>query len=143
MNSAVPTRNLGPLPIDTLRWPLQVADMEPIRDALPGAWARLKQDVNCGLRRGAWYRVVALTPEDAVLQVPRRERVRVPRRFLQTLFSRPRHWTIAPLPCPRPPGSLALALRGLPRLPRPRADHGIHRRHAVREVQRPVRDRLG
>ena len=70
--------------------------MEPTRDTLPGAWARLKQDVNCGLRRGAWYRVVGLTPEDAVLQVPRRERVRVPRRFLQTLFSRPRHWTVVP-----------------------------------------------
>src|SRR5436190_1957012 len=43
--------------------------MEPLRDTLPGAWARLKQDVSCGLRRGAWYRVVGLTPEDAVLQV--------------------------------------------------------------------------
>ncbi len=74
--------------------------MEPIRDAVPGAWARLKQDVNCGLRRGAWYRVVGLTPDDAVLQVPRRERVRVPRRFLQTLFSRPRHWTLVPRPAP-------------------------------------------
>jgi len=72
--------------------------MEPTRDTLPGAWARLKQDVSCGLRRGAWYRVVGLTPEDAVLQVPRRERVRVPRRFLQTLFSRPRHWTVVPRP---------------------------------------------
>src|SRR5881296_3498813 len=70
--------------------------MEPTRDTLPGAWARLKQDVNCGLRRGAWYRVVGLTPEEAVLQVPRRERVRVPRRFLQTLFVRPRHWTVVP-----------------------------------------------
>ena len=72
--------------------------MEPTRDALPGAWARLKQDVSCGLRRGAWYRVVGLTPEDAVLQVPRRERVRVPLRFLQTLYSRPRHWTVVPRP---------------------------------------------
>src|SRR2546428_443497 len=72
--------------------------MEPGRGTLPGAWARLKQDVSCGLRRGAWYRVVGLTPEDAVLQVPRRERVRVPRRFLQTLFSRPRHWTVVPRP---------------------------------------------
>jgi hypothetical protein len=72
--------------------------MEPKRDDLPGAWARLKQDVSCGLRRGAWYRVVGLTPDDAVLQVPRRERVRVPRRFLQTLFARPRHWTVVPRP---------------------------------------------
>src|SRR2546428_10694672 len=81
-------------PIDSLRLPGQVAAMEQTRDALPGAWARLKLDVSCGLRRGAWYRVVGLTPEDAVLQVPRRERVRVPRRYLQTLFARPRHWTL-------------------------------------------------
>ena len=72
--------------------------MEQTRGALPGAWARLKLDVSCGLRRGAWYRVVGLTPEDVVLQVPRRERVRVPRRFLQTLFSRPRRWTVVPGP---------------------------------------------
>lgn len=72
--------------------------MEQTREALPGAWARLKLDVSCGLRRGAWYRVVGLTPDDVVLQVPRRERVRVPRRFLQTLFSRPRRWTIVPGP---------------------------------------------
>jgi hypothetical protein len=70
--------------------------MEQTREALPGAWARLTQDVSCGLRRGAWYRVVGLTPEDVVLQVPRRERVRVPRRFLQTLFTRPRRWTVVP-----------------------------------------------
>src|SRR5207249_8790671 len=69
------------LRIDSLQCRAQVARMVPTRDTLPGAWARLKQDVNCGLRRGAWYRVVGLTPEDAVLQVPRRERVRVPRRF--------------------------------------------------------------
>ena len=72
--------------------------MEQTREALPGAWARLTQDVSCGLRRGAWYRVVGLTPEDVVLQVPRRERVRVPRRFLQTLFARPRLWTVVPGP---------------------------------------------
>jgi hypothetical protein len=72
--------------------------MEQTREALPGAWARLNQDVSCGLRRGAWYRVVGLTPEDVVLQVPRRERVRVPRRFLQTLFTRPRRWTVVPGP---------------------------------------------
>src|SRR5438876_11143832 len=79
--------------------------MEPTRDTLPGAWARLKQDVNCGLRRGAWYRVVGLTPEDVVLQVPRRERVRVPRRFLETLFSRPQRWTVVPVPATDAPPS--------------------------------------
>ena len=79
--------------------------MEQTRDALPGGWARLTQDVSCGLRRGAWYRVVGLTPEDVVLQVPRRERVRVPRRFLQTLFSRPQRWTVVPVPATDAPPS--------------------------------------
>lgn len=72
--------------------------MTPDHQRPPGAWARLKSDVSCGLRRGAWYRVVGLTPDEAVLQVPRRERVRVPRHLLQTLFARPRHWTVVPRP---------------------------------------------
>lgn len=70
--------------------------MEQFRDALPGQWARLNADMSCGLRRGAWYRVVRLTPDEAVLQVPRREQVRVPRRCVETLSNRPRHWTIVP-----------------------------------------------
>src|SRR6266849_9766510 len=44
-------------------------------------WARLRDDVNCGLRRGAWYRVVQLTPGDAVVEV-QRKRVNVPRAVL-------------------------------------------------------------
>src|SRR5207244_6496174 len=41
---------------------------------------------------------------------------------------------------PRP---LAHALRGLPRVPRPRADHRLLDRHALSQMQRPVRDRVG
>src|SRR5947199_7140155 len=63
---------------------------------LPGQWARLNADLSCGLRRGAWYRVVRLTPDEAVLQVPRREQVRVPRHYVETLSNRPRHWTVVP-----------------------------------------------
>jgi hypothetical protein len=70
--------------------------MTQLRDALPGQWARLNADLSCGLRRGAWYRVVRLTPDEAVLQVPRREQVRVPRRHVETLSNRPRHWTVVP-----------------------------------------------
>ena len=72
--------------------------MTHLRDVLPGQWARLNADLSCGLRRGAWYRVVRLTPDEAVLQVPRREQVRVPRRYLETLGSRPRQWTVVPRP---------------------------------------------
>jgi len=65
---------------------------------LPGQWARLNADLSCGLRRGAWYRVVRLTPDEAVLQVQRREQVRVPRHYVETLSNRPRHWTVVPRP---------------------------------------------
>jgi hypothetical protein len=67
-------------------------------DAQSRAWARLKEDVNCGLRRGAWYRVVSLTADEVTVQVPRREQVRVPRKYVQTLFARPHNWTVVPAP---------------------------------------------
>ena len=75
---------------------LTLCNMTQSREPLPGQWARLNADQSCGLRRGAWYRVVRLTPDEAVLQVPRREQVRVPRRFVETLSNRPRHWTVVP-----------------------------------------------
>ena len=60
-------------------------------------WARLRVDVNCGLRRGAWYRVVRLTRDKVFLDVTR-ECVPVGRRLLQTVFQHPTRWTIVPLP---------------------------------------------
>jgi len=60
-------------------------------------WARLRVDVNCGLRRGAWYPVVRFVKDRAVLDVTD-DRVPVPRRLLQTTFSRPFQWSIVPLP---------------------------------------------
>ena len=30
-------------------------------------WARVRGDVNCNVRRGAWYEVVRLSPEEVVL----------------------------------------------------------------------------
>ena len=36
-------------------------------------YARLDTDINCALRRGAWYRVLRLAPLEAVLDVARRE----------------------------------------------------------------------
>ena len=59
----------------------------------PRAWARLRVDVNCALRRGAWYRAVRLTPSHVDLEVIR-ERVSVPRRLLQTLFAKPARWSV-------------------------------------------------
>jgi hypothetical protein len=63
----------------------------------PNAWARLRVDVNCALRRGAWYRVVRLTRDQAVLQVTH-ERVPVERRLLQTVFQQPNEWSVVPRP---------------------------------------------
>ncbi|HLB82591.1 MAG TPA: hypothetical protein VJJ54_05830 [Gemmatimonadales bacterium] len=60
-------------------------------------WARLRVDVNCGLRRGAWYPVVRFVKDRVLLDVTD-DRVPVPRRLLETVFSRPFHWSIVPLP---------------------------------------------
>jgi len=60
-------------------------------------YARLDTDVNCQLRRGAWYRVLRLAPMEAVLDVARRE-IAVPREYLQIRSNPPRRWTVVPLP---------------------------------------------
>lgn len=60
-------------------------------------YARLDTDVNCQLRRGAWYRVLRLAPMEAVLDVARRE-VAVPRSYLQIRPNPPEQWTVVPLP---------------------------------------------
>jgi len=56
-------------------------------------WARVRVGMDCPLRRGAWYRVVELTPEETVLEVNRRL-LRVPRTFLQILPLRPPLWSL-------------------------------------------------
>ncbi len=66
-------------------------------DAPQLQWARQKGDDNRGLRRGAWYRVVALTAGDAVLDVNRR-RVSLPRGSLQVVAAPPQAWTVVRRP---------------------------------------------
>ena len=68
----------------------------PVQE-LPVAWARLRVDVNCGLRRGGWYRVVQVTGVEAVLEVTP-EPEPVPRRLIETVFRRPFRWSIVPRP---------------------------------------------
>ena len=56
-------------------------------------WARVRAQTNYPLRRGAWYRVVRLTPVEAVLQV-NDEHLSVPRALLQILPMRPLLWSV-------------------------------------------------
>jgi len=60
-------------------------------------WARVKGDVNCSIRRGAWYQVLRLTPEAAILEVGPRS-LSIPRDLLQIIPFRPRAWSVVSRP---------------------------------------------
>jgi hypothetical protein len=60
-------------------------------------WARLQVDVNCRLRRGAWYRVADLTVGEARLDV-NREQVPVARAALKIVSKPPHYWSIVSRP---------------------------------------------
>lgn len=62
-----------------------------------GQWARVRVDVNCNVRRGAWYEVVKLTPDAAVLDIGRGF-LTVARSSLQIVPLRPLRWSIVPRP---------------------------------------------
>jgi hypothetical protein len=70
-------------------------------------YARLRENVNLRLRRGAWYRVLHLADMDAVLEVNNRPR-KVLRALLEIVKRPPPRWTVVtqPLDGPRkaPPG---------------------------------------
>ena len=57
-------------------------------------WARLHTPARCGLRWGAWYPVMALTPREAQLWV-RGRAVVVARSLLELRSTPPREWTVA------------------------------------------------
>ena len=56
-------------------------------------WARLRRDVDCGLRRGAWYRTVVRGWTEALLEVHGTRRS-VPLRYLELMPERPDWWTV-------------------------------------------------
>jgi hypothetical protein len=60
-------------------------------------WARLKADVKCALRRGAWYRILKLTAAEAVLDV-KGTPVALPRGHLQLSPAPALRWTVVPSP---------------------------------------------
>lgn len=61
------------------------------------AWARVRGDVNHGIRRGAWYRVIRFTSDNALLAVSQKQ-VRLPRRDLEATYTRPLQWSIVRRP---------------------------------------------
>ncbi|HLB81886.1 MAG TPA: hypothetical protein VJJ54_02250 [Gemmatimonadales bacterium] len=71
------------------------------------AWARLRVEVDVGLRRGAWYRVTRFTPAEVFLDVQRFP-LAVPRRYLEVVLGRPLRWSVVPRP--RDPTKLPPAL---------------------------------
>jgi hypothetical protein len=60
-------------------------------------WARVWTRHNCHVRRGAWYPLLRLTAQDAVIEV-NRQPVGVPREYIQILPVRPLLWSVVPLP---------------------------------------------
>ena len=60
-------------------------------------WARVVGDVNVRLRRGAWYEVIRLTPDAAILDVDRRS-LSIPRAVVQIVTTRPEQWSVVPRP---------------------------------------------
>jgi hypothetical protein len=69
-------------------------------------WARLKEDLVCALRRGAWYKVIRLAPLEAVIDVKGKQ-VAVPRTALELAPAPPLRWTVVPSPkhAPRYPST--------------------------------------
>jgi hypothetical protein len=57
----------------------------------------LQVDVNCRVRRGAWYRVADLTSVEARLDV-NREQILVPRGSLKIVSAPPQYWTVVARP---------------------------------------------
>ena len=60
-------------------------------------WVRLEADLNCNLRRGAWYRLLK-TGQFAVVVDVNHKPVPVVRAFVQITESPPRCWTVVPTP---------------------------------------------
>jgi hypothetical protein len=64
---------------------------------MTGTWVRLQADLNCNLRRGAWYRLIKIEQFAVIVDVNRKP-VPVVRAFVQIRNAPPRHWTVVPTP---------------------------------------------
>src|SRR5256886_14928960 len=106
-------------------------------------WARLQADLNCKLRRGAWYRVRELGPLEAVVEV-KGKALAVPCAFLKVVEEPPRRWTIVPRPHDAVRyRQLGHSLRRVPELRRARAARGTPAADRLPPLPRRLRGRLG
>ena len=60
-------------------------------------WGRLQADIDCALRRGAWYRVTAIGGLEVIVDVGRKPQS-VPSYLLQIVSAPPRRWTVVARP---------------------------------------------
>jgi len=60
-------------------------------------WARLRADLDCDLRRGAWYRILKMASLEVVVDVKGKS-IPVPRPFVEILATPPQRWTVVPRP---------------------------------------------
>ena len=60
-------------------------------------WARVRGEVNRHVRRGAWYEVLRVTPEEVILDV-NRQPTRLERDALEIVVRRPRQWSVIARP---------------------------------------------
>ena len=79
-------------------------------------WARLQKPARCGLRWGAWYPVMVLTPREAQLWV-RGRGIAVARSLLELRSTPPREWTVARTASASDPYLVCPACRHRARLP--------------------------
>jgi hypothetical protein len=61
------------------------------------SWARLNTDLQLGLRRGAWYRVIREANRQVILDVDHQP-VTVLREYLEFVSVRPDRWTVVERP---------------------------------------------
>ena len=64
-------------------------------------WARIRPSEEGHLRRGAWYRVVKLSPAEVVLDINGKP-TPFPRQSLEILPERPKLWAVVPRPSRSP-----------------------------------------
>ena len=56
-------------------------------------WARLCEDVDCGIRRGGWYRALAVDTKSVIISIHGKKQ-EFPRHLFEIACSQPSRWTV-------------------------------------------------